>query len=178
MKIHRPRLRYETVDLFYDELPVVDRRLSPEHDLGVWWTNPGEPRGPHFRLSLMLNTHELFTVCLDGHYWRRYRDAPRVEVLATFDGNEQAERALHGWEHHCGPEGLRWLHRRLDALEPQWYCTICMRLGRSEITSDPSERCAFCGKRYWHPTYDSELNAAFRQRVLGRQATTSAGGRT
>lgn len=179
MKVHRPPIYYPSVDAFYAELPDVDRRLSVEHDLGVHWTQPGEPRGPSYRMSLVLNTHELVIVQLDARHSRsgwgiRASGQGELRVLATFDDNQQAERALEGWEHHCGSEGLRWVRRTLDACLPDYYCTLCSATGFAEITHDPEEWCSRCRRRSWEQTPDSKMRADFRRRVFGTAGATSA----
>lgn len=164
MKVHRPHLRYDDLESFYGELPDVDRRLSVESDLGVWWSYPGDIDTP-YRISLVHNTHEIYVIEQDNR--------GEVDVIVTFDDNAQAERALEGWADHCGRGGMRWIRTLLDKLERTFYCARCSAIGKTTITRDPNERCSEFGHRAWVETSDSQLAADYRRRVFGMAGATN-----
>ena len=156
MKFLRPALSFDSVDAFYDAVPDRARRRSPELDFGVWWTEPWENR-PNCRVSWVENTSELYIVRFDG------RVQP-VRVIATIQGRAAVEHVMHGWADHCGLHGLRWLYRRLESLEPSYWCTLCRRAGGyTEISHDANEACPRCVKRSWEHTPESIANANQRR---------------
>ena len=67
------------------------RARSPEVDFGCWWSI-GDPCGfPHWRVSWIKDTGELYAVEMYGHR------PDRFVVLARFDGRAAVEAAMQGW---------------------------------------------------------------------------------
>ena len=156
MKLLRPVLHYESIGAFYADRPDADRLWSPELDFGVWWTEPWESHPP-CRVSWVEHTGELYIM-------RQEPQRGPLNVIAEIEGRAAVEHVLYGWAEHCGPQGLRWLYRRLESFVSTYWCTACRFAGgHTEITNDPGEVCHRCGKRSWEPTPETIANAGRRR---------------
>jgi hypothetical protein len=93
---------------FFDDDPKRGR--SAEVDYGTWWREEG--RGsPHWRVSFVVATGELYAVCMAGP-WCAY--SGQVELLAVLptagDARATAAWFMAGWvEHHAEGNGLSWI---------------------------------------------------------------------
>jgi hypothetical protein len=98
--------RYNSLQAFY---AADERRVrSRESDVGLWWRESAE--GPLHRAAWVRDTGELYLVRLGPPE----QGGGEVEVLAHVAEQEQLERALEGWQGHCGePQSLIWLRRRV-----------------------------------------------------------------
>jgi hypothetical protein len=69
-----------------------ERKRSGEHDYGAWWTLDGNPRAwPHWRVSWIEDTGELYAVCEDGVHPDKFI---LIAVIAT---EKEVECALANW---------------------------------------------------------------------------------
>lgn len=103
--VHPAVRTFLNTEAFYADDPR--RAHSGELDFGVHWRDQTD--WLTYRISLVLDTRELYAVCL--------QDGP-VELLATFTahddgGRHEAETTLEGWAYMCGLVGsMEWARRR------------------------------------------------------------------
>ena len=103
------RERYPSLAAFYGADPA--RRVSREHDIGLWWRDGAD--GPLHRAAWVHDTGELYLTRLgppaDG--------GGAVELLVREPSLHRLELALAGWRDRCGtPGSLQWLRTRLIGL--------------------------------------------------------------
>ena len=103
---------YKNIEEFYAE--NEERRRSGEADYGVWWTEPGHS-WPHWRVSYIQKTGEVYAVQLDG-----VGSSGKVELLGIVQADENSiyyqtlDRILAGWADICGgPGSLDWIRAKL-----------------------------------------------------------------
>lgn len=137
MRLTRPPRDYVSLDEFHDDLPDVDRRLSPTRDFGEW-IETYAPNGPLFTITYVEQTHELIEV--NG-------DNGRVRVLAIFDDADELDVVMQGWQ-DAGT--IPWLRGRLELAAVQYVCGRCVARGRQPGYSFiDTQECPVCGHRSW-----------------------------
>lgn len=81
----------------------TERIASREIDFGVWWRLPGSRTGLG-RLTWIERTGEFY---LESN--------GQIRLLGTVEGEQEAERALAGWDRACGKDGgLDWVASRIS----------------------------------------------------------------
>ena len=103
---------YASIEEFYSE--DERRRLSPEADYGVWWIESEEKQFPHWRVSYVRATGEVYALEMG--------DKEQVILLGTYpvDDVDEGEvyyrglnQCLDGWA-QLYPKPLAWVVERLQ----------------------------------------------------------------
>lgn len=103
---------FPNIEAFY--LADERRRRSPEADFGVWWIQSEEKQFPHWRVSYVRDTGEVYALEMG--------DGEQVIVLGTFPVDDVDEGevyyrgldgCLDGWS-QLYPKPLAWVVERLQ----------------------------------------------------------------
>lgn len=119
------QMSYPTLEAFYADRPLEDRRLSREFDYGVHWTAGGRERviyprpfrgWPSWRVSYVVTTGEVIAVGGDRHHDDMVLVLGRVPA-GSEDSHWDLDGLLAGWsdldhEHR----NLDWVRRMIGAL--------------------------------------------------------------
>lgn len=107
---------WDSIESFYADGELgARRRQSGERDFGTSWRY-GADYGPWHRLSLVIDTGELYLVNLAATDW--CPEGGQVRVLGIGLNRETAEQRLEGWGEQCGKvNSLDWLDDRLAVPE-------------------------------------------------------------
>lgn len=103
---------WDSIESFYSDGELgARRRRSGERDYGTHWRQ-GRDWGPFWRVSLVIDTGEVYAVCVADPGWAP--EGGQVRLLGVGLSAEEADERLDGWAKVCGnPHSTRWLDERL-----------------------------------------------------------------
>lgn len=103
---------WDSIESFYGDNELgARRRQSAEVDFGCHWRE-GRDWGPWWRVSLVVDTGEIYGVCLAGADW--CPEGGQVRLLGVGLSRHEADLRLEGWAEVCGnPHSTQWLDGRL-----------------------------------------------------------------